>query len=197
MTSSPNDPDPSRSAARRVRLDADGMIVREGADADASGPAAARLSPLPPVLLTGLGVLATALTLAQLVGSAPPAGEVRAMVPLVLASALALGGYSLARLVQLLVLVGERARRAGRGEDLPPVPWGLTQEHALHGMWLVGVGASIALMGVLGLWSLLEGEASGLEPGWPLLLVGGAVSLLADRLRRRIEGLWQDAGEDL
>jgi hypothetical protein len=31
----------------------------------------------------------------------------------------------------------------------------------------------------------------------PLLLVGGAVSLLADRLRRRIEGLWQDAGEDL
>jgi hypothetical protein len=52
-------------------------------------------------------------------------------------------------------------------------------------------------MGVLGLWSLLEGEASGLEPGWPLLLVGGAVSLLADRLRRRIEGLWQDAGEDL
>jgi hypothetical protein len=64
-------------------------------------------------------------------------------------------------------------------------------------MWLVGVGASIALMGVLGLWSLLEGEASGLEPGWPRLLVGGAVSLLADRLRRRIEGLWQDAGEDL
>ena len=75
--------------------------------------------------------------------------------------------------------------------------WGLTQEHALHGMWLVGVGASIALMGLLGLWSLLDGEASGLEPGWPLLLAGGAVSLLADRLRRRIEGLWQDTGDAL
>jgi len=196
MSSSPHDPDPSRPDPRRVRLDADGMIVHEDAGVLTS-PAAAGPSPVPPVLVTGIGVLATALALADLVGEAPPAGQVRAMVPLVLASALALGGFSLARLVQLLVLVRERARRAGRGEDLRPVRWGLTQEHALHGMWLVGVGASIALMGLLGLWSLLDGEASGLEPGWPLLLAGGAVSLLADRLRRRIEGLWQDTGDAL
>ena len=55
---------------------------------------------------------------------------------------------------------------------------------------MIGVGASVALMGLLGLWSLLDGRPSGLEPGWPLLLIGGAVALLARVAWRRTSACW-------
>jgi hypothetical protein len=119
------------------------------------------------------------------------------MVPLVLTAAAALGGFSLVRLGQLLALARSRAHRRARGAPLAPLAWRITQEHALHGTWLVGVGASVALMGALGLWSQLDGRPSGLEPGWPLLLCGAAVAYLGDRLRRRIEELWEESGDGL
>jgi len=197
MSSSPRaEGDPSPGADRAPRLDAEGLIVR-------GAPAAEDAPPLPgpsrslPLLVTGLGVLLVALALTDLLASPPSTGGARPMVPLVLASALALGGFSAVRMVQLLRLARSRVRALGRGEKSRAVPWGLTQDHALHGMWVVGVGASIALMGLLGVWSLLDGQPSGLEPGWPLLLGGAAVSLLGHRLRERIEALWEESGDGL
>jgi hypothetical protein len=185
MSSSPDDP-------LRPRLDADGMIVREDVDSPPRSPLQRSPSRLLPGVVTGLGVLAAGFALAELLRTAPAPGQAPPMVPLVLASALALGGYSLTRLLQLLALVRSRARARARGDSPAPAPWGLTQQHALHGIWVVGVGASIALMGLLGLWSLLDGNSSGLEPGWPLLLVGGGIALTGRRLQLRVEALWED-----
>src|SRR5699024_9268227 len=109
------------------------------------------------------------------------------------AASLALGGYSLTRLLQLLALAGSRRRRRSAGAELPPVRWQLFDAHSLHAVWVIAVGASIALMGLLGVWSLLDGRPSGLEPGWPLLLCGGAVALLAHLAGRRTSRCWQEA----
>ena len=70
--------------------------------------------------------------------------------------------------------------------------WQLTDAHTVHGVWALAVSGSIALMGLLGLWSLLDGIPSGLEPGWPLLLIGGGIALAGRRLQLRIETLWVD-----
>ena len=185
MSSSPGDPP-------RPRLDADGMIVREDAETPARPALQRSPSRLPPGAVTALGVLGAGLALGELLRASPAPGQAPPMVPLVLASALALSGYSFARLLQLLALVRSRARTRARGGSPATAAWGLTQEHALHGPWVVGAGAAIALMGLLGLWSLLDGRPSGLEPGWPLLLVGGGVALAGRRLQLRIETLWVD-----
>src|SRR5699024_11179996 len=79
------------------------------------------------------------------------------------------------------------------GADLPAVRWQLFDAHSLHAVWVIAVGSSIALMGVLGVWSLLDGSPSGLEPGWPLLLCGVAVALLAHLAGQRTSRCWQEA----
>lgn len=194
---SPDDPgteqEPSTDAPR---LDAEGMPVRD----DAAGPAPVPLagpSLLLPVLASSLGAVLTAAAVVQAVRAVPAPGEARPMTALVLTAALALGGFSLTRLVQLLVLAGSRRRRRRAGSELPPVRWQLFDAHSLHAVWVLAVGASIALMGLLGVWSLLDGHPSGLEPGWPLLLCGGGVALLAHLAGRATSRCWQEADGDL
>lgn len=197
-SASPDEGDPTPGPAdgsRIPRLDAEGMVVQDGATRTDDLPPQRAPSPWPPGLVAGLALVAVVLAVVELVRSVPQEGQVRPMVPLVLAAAAALGGFSLVRLGQLLALARSRAHRRERGAPLPPLAWSLTQEHAMHGTWLVGVGASVALMGALGLWSLLDGRPSGLEPGWPLLVCGGAVAVLGDRLRRRTEKLWEESGD--
>ena len=71
--------------------------------------------------------------------------------------------------------------------------WQLLDAHSLHGVWVVGVGGSVALMG--GARAVVAaGRTSppGLEPGWPLLLIGGAVMLLGHLARQRTTTCWED-----
>src|SRR5699024_3032511 len=70
------------------------------------------------------------------------------------------GAYSLARVLQLTVDALTRPAASRRREP----SFSLTQAHSLHVIWLVGLGASIAVMGVLGLWSWADGWTSGLAP---------------------------------
>ncbi|ACU84727.1 hypothetical protein Bfae_08730 [Brachybacterium faecium DSM 4810] len=157
--------------------------------ARASGP-----SSLLPVLVAVAGTALAALELAEVLRASPAAGQARPMSALVLTAALALGGFSLTRVLQLLVLATARARRRAAGAALDEVPWQLPDAHSLHAIWVIGVGASVALMGLLGLWSLADGRPSGLEPGWPLLLAGGAVALGVHLLRVQISACWRAAG---
>ncbi len=184
------EPDPAQELARFPRLDADGMIA-EDADHDPAPPAGP--SPLLPSLVTAVGVGLTVLAVVDVVRSVPAPGGARPMAAAVLAAALAFGGYSLTRLLQLLALAESRRRRRSMGADLPAVRWQLFDAHSLHAVWVIAVGSSIALMGVLGVWSLLDGSPSGLEPGWPLLLCGGAVALLAHLAGQRTSRCWQEA----
>lgn len=176
------------------RLDADGMIAADGSPPREPAPLAGP-SALLPTLVAAAGAALTVLTAVETVRSVPGAGEARPMNELVLAAALALGGYSLTRLLQLLLLAGARARDRSAGRTLAEVRWRLLDEHSLHAVWVIGVGASIGLMGLLGVWSLLDGHPSGLEPGWPLLLVGGGTALLAHLARQRTSRAWQEAGD--
>lgn len=148
-----------------------------------------------PVLVTVAGVALAVHELMTLIGLDPAEGQPRPMTGLVLASALALGGFSLTRLLQLMAFAGARHRDAGAGRNVQEVPWQLTDAQAQHGVWVIGVGASIALMGLLGLWSLIDGSPSGLEPGWPLLLVGGGVALAARWAWLRTSEAWSGAGD--
>ncbi|MFC7463364.1 hypothetical protein [Brachybacterium sp. GCM10030252] len=156
-----------------------------------------------PWAVTGVGVALMALEVIRLVQTEPAAGDARPMSGLVLASALALGGFSLTRLLQLMRFAASRrgtansaaAGRAARG--LPEVPWQLTDAHAMHAVWVIGVGASVALMGVLGLWSALDGRPSGLEPGWPLLVLGAVVAGLARAAWWRTTAMWKDSADGL
>jgi hypothetical protein len=150
-----------------------------------------------PSLVAVVGVALTVHQLVELLHAVPLEGRARPMNGLVLASALALGGFSLTRLVQLMLFATDRRRRASAGEELPGVPWQLTGTHALHGVWVIGVGASIGLMGLLGVWSLLDGRPSGLEPGWPLLVIGGAVSATGRAAWLRTSAAWEGTGEGL
>ncbi|ASK67201.1 hypothetical protein CFK39_12370 [Brachybacterium avium] len=152
-------------------------------------------SPLLATLVTAAGVVLTVLGVVEAVRTVPADGQVRPMSILVLAAALALGGYSLTRLLQLWVLAESRRRRHAAGAELPEVRWQLLDAHSLHAVWAIGVGASVALMGLLGVWSLLDGHPSGLEPGWPLLLSGGALALLVHLVRGRTSRCWEEAGD--
>lgn len=175
-------------------LDRDGMIA--GRD-EAEEPAAVLADPslLLPAVVAGLGVLLTVLSVAETVRFVPADGQARPLTVPLLAAALALGGFSLTRLLQLLLLARSRARARAAGAELPEVRWQLIDAHSLHAVWVIGVGASIALMGALGVWSELDGAPSGLEPGWPLVAVGGGVALLAHRARQRTERCWVEAGD--
>ncbi|HLQ80386.1 MAG TPA: hypothetical protein VK122_04755 [Brachybacterium sp.] len=184
------EPDPAQELARFPRLDAEGMIADDDEHEPAPLPGP---SPLLPSLVTAVGVGLTVLAVVDVVRTVPAPGGARPMNAAVLAASLALGGYSLTRLLQLLALAGSRRRRRSAGAELPPVRWQLFDAHSLHAVWVIAVGASIALMGLLGVWSLLDGRPSGLEPGWPLLLCGGAVALLAHLAGRRTSRCWQEA----
>ncbi|ATG52710.1 hypothetical protein CFK38_15130 [Brachybacterium vulturis] len=156
----------------------------------AAGP-----TPLLPSLVAAAGVVLTVLAVVEAARTVPAADQARPMNELVLAAALALGGYSLTRVLQLLLRAQSRRRRRRAGAALPEVRRQLVDAHSLHAVWVIGVGASIALMGALGVWSLLDGRPSGLEPGWPLLLCGGAVALLAHLARQCTSRCWQEAGD--
>lgn len=184
---------PADELARFPRLDADGMVAEDGAaesPAPLDGP-----SLLLPSLVTAAGAALTVLAVVEAVRTVPAAGQARPMTALVLTAALGLGGFSLTRVLQLLLMAESRRRRGAAGSELPEVRRQLIDAHSLHAIWVIGVGASIALMGVLGVWSLLDGRASGLEPGWPLLLSGAAVALLAHLARQRTAQSWQEAGD--
>lgn len=180
------------------RLDAEGMLAGSAGADDAEDDAARQdpgPSPLLPGLVTVLGLALLSQQLVELIRMVPAEGQARPMSGPVLAAALALGGFSLTRLLQLLGFVTGRRRREAAGETLREVPWQLRDAHSLHAAWVIGVGASIALMGVLGLWSLLDGRPSGLEPGWPLLLTGGAVALISRLTWQRTTAGWTAHGE--
>ena len=164
-----------------------GAEAEEGSDRQDPGP-----SPVLPGLVALLGLALFSQQLVELVRMEPAEGQARPMNGPVLAVALALGGYSMTRLLQLLRFVAGRRRREAAGETLRDVPWQLLDSHSLHAVWVIGVGASIALMGLLGLLSLLDGRPSGLEPGWPLLLAGGAVALLGRLAWQRTTAAWTE-----
>ncbi|MGO1598196.1 MAG: hypothetical protein ACTHX0_01020 [Brachybacterium sp.] len=187
-------PDLDEELARFPRLDAHGMVAADLAEEQAPAPLDGP-SPMLPGLVAAVGVVLTVLAVAEAVRSVPAAGQARPMTALVLPAALALGGYALTRVLQLLARAESRRRRRSAGAELPLVRWQLIDAHSLHAVWVIGVGASIALMGLLGVWSLLDGRPSGLEPGWPLLLIGGAVALLAHLARQRTAQSWQEAGD--
>ncbi|NMA76073.1 hypothetical protein H3H54_04745 [Brachybacterium sp. Z12] len=182
---------------RATRLDAEGMpLDRPGTGSDEGSPALDRgPSSLLPGLVTAIGLALAVRQLVVLVRASPSEGQALPLSGMVLAAALTLGGFSLTRLLQLLGFASSRRRRREAGEELPEVPWQLGDAHSLHAVWVIGVGASVALMGLLGLWSLLDGRPSGLEPGWPLLLIGGAVALLARVAWRRTSACWVGAPE--
>ena len=169
-----------------------------------------------PALVTIMGVALALHELVELIRHLPAAGRPRSLDGVVLALALALGGFSGTRLLQLMTFAGARHRRAVSGagsraaggsdgsarasertadEIGPEVPWQLTDAQSVHGVWVIAVGGSLALMGMLGLWSALDGQPSGLEPGWPLLLLGVAVALLGRMAWLRTSAHWSGAGD--
>lgn len=173
------------------------MLARsDAADADDSARRDKGPSLLLPGLVTLLGLALLSQQLVELIRMAPAEGQVRPMNGPVLAAALALVGFSLTRLLQLLGFITVRRRREAAGGTLREVPWQLEDAHSLHAVWVIGVGASIALMGLLGLWSLLDGRPSGLEPGWPLLLAGGAVALVGRVAWLRTTAGWAESAEE-
>lgn len=173
------------------------LLEPAGTGADGSSATQDRgRSWLAPCLVTLLGLALFSQQLVELIRMSPAAGQARPMGGPVLTAALALGGFSLTRLLQLLGFVTARRRRDAAGQPLREVPWQLEDAHSLHAVWVIGVGASIALMGLLGLWSLLDGQPSGLEPGWPLLLIGGAVALLSRVAWQRTTAVWAALGDE-
>lgn len=195
------DADPERSgssvpgeAGPAPRLDARGMPVERAAQGDL--PARERgPSLLLPVLISVAGVLLAGYELIALVSLGLPGSEPLPLNRAVLSCALALGGLSFTRLLQLLVFASRRRRRRQAGQELAEVAWQLTDAHTVHGVWALGVSGSIALMGLLGLWSLLDGIPSGLEPGWPLLLIGAGLALLVRCVWLRTSASWEGAPE--
>src|SRR5690606_32296063 len=148
-----------------------------------------------PALVSAAGVLLAGLEVFSLVTMDLPEGEPLPLHRAVLAGALAMGGFSVTRLLQLLVFASRRRRRRQAGQELAEVAWQLTDAHTVHGVWALAVSGSIALMGLLGLWSLLDGIPSGLEPGWPLLLIGAGLALLSRLAWLRTSASWEGAPE--
>ena len=196
------DADPERSgpsglgeAGAAPRLDAQGMPV-ERAARDGDAPTRERgPSLLLPALVSAAGVLLAGFEVFSLVTMDLPEGEPLPLHRAVLAGAVAMGGFSVTRLLQLLVFASRRRRRRQAGQELAEVAWQLTDAHTVHGVWALAVSGSIALMGLLGLWSLLDGIPSGLEPGWPLLLIGAGLALLVRCVWMRTSASWEGAPE--
>lgn len=121
---------------------------------------------------------AALLTLVELLGvlrALPERGWQQSMIPLLLGISALAGAYSLARVLQLALYALSRPARTRRREP----SFALSQAHTLHTIWLTGLGASIAFMGLLGVWSAVDGHHSGLEPGWPLILIGAALAAIS------------------
>lgn len=134
------------------------------------------LGPLSPVWAALVAVIGLVVAIPEAVdvfGTSAEAREPGYMNGLILALGLAGGGFVLLRLVQLAVA----AHRWAPSEDGSGPPRGLVGASDTYQVWALGIGASLGMMGVLGLLSVADGEVSGLEPGWPLLLAGAAVAL--------------------
>lgn len=152
-----------------------------------------------PVMVMSAGIALTAVAATSLVQSVPEPGQPRELSQLFLAAALALGGFSLIRLLQLWSLAAQRSalRQADPSGARRPVPWQLTDAHSSHAVWVIGVGSSVALMGALGLWSLAGDHRTGIEPGWPLLAIGVLVVAFARIAWSRTTASWERSGEGL
>lgn len=127
------------------------------------------------ILLAVVGAIPALLQLAGALRALPERGWQHSVIPLLLGTSVLLGAFSLARLLQLMIYAATRPSGSRRREP----SYGLTQAHSLHAVWLIGLGASIAFMGVLGVWSALDGRPSGLEPGWPLIVLGAGLAALS------------------
>lgn len=147
-------------------------------------------SPLWAVLAAAAGTVAAAFALAGTLQEIPERGWQHGMVALLLVASVVLGSYSLARVLQLAIYAATRPRVPRLREP----SFALTQAHTLHVIWLVGLGASIAFMGLLGVWSLLDGRTSGLEPGWPLIVLGAALAAVSAGAARLTTRRWKDSG---
>lgn len=150
----------------------------------------AGMGPLWPVWAAVLSVVGLVLAVPAAVdafGTAADAREPGYLVPLLLALALLAGGYSLVRLVHLS-LAAARWDVPARG-GVPARR--LMDAHSMHAIWVSGVGASLLLMGVLGMWSALDGGVSGLEPGLPLVVTGTVTGLTGMALGRWTTDRWQ------
>lgn len=143
-------------------------------------------SPLWAALVAAAGTMAALFALVETLQAIPERGWQPAMVALLLATSVVLGSYSLARVLQLAIYATKRARISRPREP----SYALTQAHTLHAIWLIGLGASIAFMGVLGVWSALDGRASGLEPGWPLIVLGAGLAALSAGASRMTSRRW-------
>src|SRR5699024_3719368 len=123
------------------RLDAEGMLARsDAADADDSARRDKGPSLLLPGLVTLLGLALLSQQLVELIRMAPAEWQVRPMNGPVPAAALALVGFSLTRLLQLLGFITVRRRREAADGTLREVPWQLEDAHSLHAVWVIGVG---------------------------------------------------------
>lgn len=137
-----------------------------------------------------LAVAAAVLALAEVAGvvqSLPERGWQQSMIPLVLSASLLAGAYSLARVLQLAAYALTRPALPRRREP----SFALSEAHSLHAIWLIGLGASIAFMGALGVWSSVDGRTSGLEPGWPLILIGAELAALTGVVSRSTTRAWR------
>lgn len=147
------------------------------------------LAALPSALGAGWAVVAAV----EVISERGTAREPGFLVPLVAALGLLAGGWSLVRLLQL------RAKAAGSEVEDDPAGFGPSQSPVIsaqmHRIWLFGVAGSLALVGVLGLWSLADGELSGLEPGWPLMLAGAVLAGVAQLLGLTVEQRVQERSE--
>lgn len=162
----------------------DERAERSGAREPDEGPSARWAALLAVVaLLPAPGVLLGVLR------SLPEQGWQEGVVPLLLIASWLAGAYSLARVLQLTVHALTRPAAPRRREP----SFSLTQAHSLHVIWLVGLGASIAFMGVLGLWSWADGWTSGLEPGWPLVLIGAALAALGAGASHLMARTWRSS----
>ena len=147
------------------------------------------LAVLPSALGAGWAIVAAV----EVISERGTAREPGFLVPLVAALGLLGGGWSLVRLLQL------RAEAAGSEVEDDPAGFGPSESPMIsaqmHRIWLFGVAGSLALVGVLGIWSLADGDLSGLEPGWPLMLVGAVLAGAAQLLGRAVEQRVQERSE--
>ena len=140
-------------------------------------------------VLSGLGALPALWELMRLLTAAPTRGGVHDLSGLFAWSALALCGYSLV----ITLAQWRRAMRWPRDRDPRERPAHLLRDaHTLHAFWAAGVGGSLALVGLLGMWSAYDGNLSGLEPGWQLLLPGIAVIGVALGAKHRTDQRWEE-----
>ena len=139
--------------------------------------------------LSGLAALPALWELMRLLTAAPTSSGVHDLSGLFAWSALALCGYSLV----ITLAQWRRAMRWPRDRDPRERPAHLLRDaHTLHAFWAAGVGGSLALVGLLGMWSAYDGDLSGLEPGWQLLLPGIAVIGVALGAKHRTDQRWEE-----